>query len=145
MLEKNSHTHSYPLFLEDVYDALRAAIQALGGPKVVSSRLWPHKPVEQARKELLDALNRDNPRKLDPEETLAILRMAREVGFHGAKHWIDAELGYENAAPLDPVIQKDRLAEELARAADTFERLTREVQKMTSTPPSASGKSLRAA
>lgn len=103
MLEKNS----LPLFLEDVYDALRAAVQAIGKPKTVAARLWPHKPIDQAHKELLDALNRDNPRKLDPEETMAVLRMAREAGCHQAKHWIDAELGY---APSQPVEPQDELA-----------------------------------
>lgn len=103
MIEKNS----LPLFLEDIYDALKAAVQALGGPKVVGLKLWPHKPMEQARKELLDALNRDNPRKLDPEEVMAVLRMAREAGFHNAKHWMDVELGY---APSQPVEPEDELA-----------------------------------
>lgn len=103
MIEKNS----LPLFLEDVYDALRAAVQAVGKPKTVAARLWPNKPPEQAHKELLDALNRDNPRKLDADEIMAILRMAREVGCHQAKHWIDSELGY---APSQPVEPQDELA-----------------------------------
>jgi hypothetical protein len=80
MLEKNSHG-SLPLFLEDVFDALRAAVQAAGGAKCVAGRLWPAKPTEQARKDLLDCLNRDNDRKLCVEEVMAILRMAREAGY----------------------------------------------------------------
>lgn len=127
MNEKNS----LPLFLEDVYDALRAVTQAVGGPKVVVARLWPHKAIEQARKELLDALNRDNPRKLDPEEVMAILRMGREIGFHHAKHWIDGELGYEPTAPADPALHRDRLADELAHAADNFAKLQRAVERLT--------------
>lgn len=130
MIEKNS----LPLFLEDVYEALHSAVQALGGAKVCSSRLWPHKPLEQARKELLDALNRDNPRKLDAEEFLAVLRMAREAGFHQAKHWIDVELGYEPSPPANPSVQRDRLADELARAADTFSQLAKAVEKLNSQP-----------
>lgn len=118
------------LFLEDVYEALHSAVQALGGAKVVACRLWPHKPMEQARKELLDALNRDNPRKLDAEEFLAVLRMAREAGFHQAKHWIDMELGYEPSSPADPVVQRDRLADELARAAENLAQLQKAVERM---------------
>lgn len=131
MAEKNS----LPLFLEDVYDALRAAVQALGGAKIVASRLWPHKPVEQARKELLDALNRDNPRKLDTEEFLAVLRMAREAGFHQCKHWIDAELGYEATPIVDPHIQRDRLAEEMARALDVLANITKAAERMRDSMP----------
>lgn len=114
--EKNS----LPLFLEDIYDALRAAVQFIGGAKKGAERLWPHKPVEQGRKELLDALNRDNPRKLDPEEVLALLRMAREAGYHDAKHWIDASLGYEPTPMLDPKVQEDRLADVIETATATL-------------------------
>jgi uncharacterized protein YdaU (DUF1376 family) len=51
--------------------------------------------------------------------------MAREAGYHGAKHWIDTELGYQPTPPADPKIERDRLADELARAADNFKNLTR--------------------
>jgi hypothetical protein len=129
MTEKNS----LPLFLEDSYDALKAAVQAMGGAKIIAGRLWPHKPLEQARKELLDALNRDNPRKLDVEEVVALLRMAREAGFHQAKHWFDAALGYEPSEPSNPDVQRDRLADELARAADTFTALTKAVERINPT------------
>lgn len=118
------------LFYEDVYDALKAMVQAAGGAKVVAARLWPHKPVEDARRELLDALNRDRPRKLDPEETMAIMRMAREAGFHAGKHWIDNDLGYQASAPADPKLERDRLADEMARAADTFASLQKAVERL---------------
>jgi hypothetical protein len=131
MAEKNSQG-SMPLFLEDVFDALRAAVQAAGGAKAVAGRVWPHKPIEQARKELLDALNRDNARKLCVEEVLAVMRMAREAGYHGAKHWIDAELGYQPSAPSDPKIERDRLADEMARAAEQFKALERAVARLGS-------------
>lgn len=111
--------NSLPLFLEDIYEALKAAVSQLGGAKEVASRLWPHKPLEQARKELLDALNRDNPRKLDPEETVALLRMAREKGYHGAKHWLDTTLGYAPSTPVEP---EDELAMMLREYLDIQRR-----------------------
>lgn len=129
MAEKNSHG-SLPLFLEDVFDALRAAVQAAGGAKEIAGKLWPHKPASQAHKDLLDCLNRDNDRKLCVEEVMAILRMAREVGYHGAKHWIDDAVGYQPTPPQDPKIERDRLADELARAADHFRSLERAVDRL---------------
>ena len=119
-----------PLFLEDVFDAAKAAVQAAGGAKAVAERLWPHKPIGQAQKELLDCLNRDSPRKLCIEEFIAVLKMAREAGFHQAKHWIDAEIGYQPTLPTDPKIERDRLADELARAADNFKNLQRAVERL---------------
>src|SRR5690349_20697723 len=110
MAEKNSHA-TLPLFIEDVYDALRAAVQAAGGAKTVAGALWPTKPIEQARRDLLDCLNRDNGRKFDAEEIIAVLRMARDAGFHQAKQWVDNAAGSQPTLPMDPVIERDRLAD----------------------------------
>ena len=130
MVEKNS----LPLFLEDIYDALRAVTQAAGGPKVIAARLWPLKPLDQARKELLDALNRDNPRKLDPEEVMAVLRAGREIGFHQAKHWLDAELGYEQGPPLDPLDERAQLQRDFIAAVQASERIAERLTKLTQSP-----------
>jgi hypothetical protein len=129
MLEKNSHG-SMPLFLEDVFDALRAAVQAAGGAKTVAGRIWPHKPIDQARKELLDALNRDNARKLCVEEVIALLAMARESGYHQAKHWIDEAIGYQPTPPSDPKVERDRLADALEHAAQSFDALKQQATNL---------------
>ena len=118
------------LFYEDVFDVVKAAVQAAGGAKVVAGKLWATKPTLQAQKELLDCLNRESPRKLCIEEFLAILYMAREVGFHQAKHWIDAATGYQPTPPTDPKIERDRLAEELAKAAENFKGLQRAAERL---------------
>jgi hypothetical protein len=131
MLEKNS----LPLFLEDIYEALHAAVQALGGAKAVAAKLWPHKPIDQARKELLDALNRENPRKLDAEEIVALLRMAREANFHQAKHWLDRELGYEPSTPTDPAVEEDRLATALENATNALINIVEDVKRVRGKSP----------
>lgn len=128
MSEKNSQT--LPLFIEDVYDALRAAVQSAGGAKVVAGTLWPTKPIEQARRDLLDCLNRDNDRKFDAEEIIAVLHLAGEAGFHQAKHWLDHATGYQPAPVLDPVVQRDRLADALERAATSFAALQAEARAL---------------
>lgn len=118
------------LFYEDIFDVTRAAVQAAGGAKAVARMLWPHKPVSEAQRELLDCLNRERPQKLCIEEFVAVLRMARDAGFHSAKHWIDDALGYQPTPPTDPAIERDRLADEFARAADTFQRLQRTAERL---------------
>jgi hypothetical protein len=123
-------TQQGALFYEDVFDVAKAAVQATGGTKVVASKLWPHKPIAEAQRELLDCLNRERPRKFCIEEFLAVLRMAREAGFHQAKHWIDTDTGYQPTMPADPKIERDRLAEELGRAAEHFKGLTRAVERL---------------
>ena len=118
------------LFYEDVFEVAKAAVQAAGGAKVVAGKLWPSKPIAQAHKELLDCLNREAPRKLCIEEFIAVLRMAREAGFHQAKHWIDEAMGYQPTPPCDPKVERERLAEEAARLTDAMKNLQRAMERL---------------
>ncbi len=119
------------LFYEDIFDVVRAMVQAAGGAKVVASKLWPHMPIAEAQRKLLDCLNRGRPEKLCIEEFMAVARMAREAGFHQGKHWIDESLGYQPTQPTDPKIERDRLAEALLRAAENFKNLERAVARLS--------------
>lgn len=121
------------LFYEDIFEVAQAAVRHAGGAKKVAGLLWPSKPGQKAHTELLDCLNRDSPRKLCIEEFLQVLKLAKEAGFHQAKHWIDTELGYEPTPPKDPKIERDRLAEEFARAVDQFKNLTRAAERLLET------------
>ena len=113
--------HQEEMFYEDLFDALRAAIQAAGGAKSVAGKLWPKKPVPLAHRDLLDALNRDRERKLDPEEVLQVFRIARDAGFHSAFHFMCDQAGYHKPAPVTSEEQAIGLAERV-------EGLTREVR-----------------
>lgn len=115
---------------EDIYDALRAAIQALGGAKQVAGRLWGGKPIGEAHRDLLDALNRDRPRKLDPDEVLKILSWAREIGFHSAKHFIDATTGYEPGKPLAPENELAALLRQYLEASRLLQSLQPQIEEL---------------
>ena len=122
------------LFFEDEYDALRSAVNALGGAKSVGSNLWPHIPIVDAQRKLLDCLNRERAEKLDTSELFAILRWAKEAGFHEAKHWIDRELGYQPTDPLDPKVEDDRLADTFALLAEEMRQLQRLMERRNEQP-----------
>lgn len=115
---------------ESVYDAYRAGVQACGGFKKVASGLWPHKPAQEAARELADALNRDRPRKLDPEECAQLLRMFREIGFHSTKHFIDKDAGYDKTGPTDPQVQEDKLASAISDLARLAGHLLKEAETL---------------
>lgn len=83
---------------EDIYDALKAAVAALGGAKKVGPKLRPE--ARGADGWLLNCLNRDHAQKLDPEHVALILQLACNSGFHDAKHWIDRDTGYQPCAPI---------------------------------------------
>jgi hypothetical protein len=53
-----------------------------------------------------------------------LLRLARTANYHAAKHWMDAELGYEQGRPLKP---EDEAATLQQRGAD----LVRELRTIT--------------
>lgn len=96
---------------EDVYDALKGAVAALGGAKKVGPRLRPE--ARDADQWLRNCLNAEHAQKLDPEQVLLILRWACEAGFHDAKHWVDRDTGYQVSAPAALEAQ---LAEALQQA-----------------------------
>jgi hypothetical protein len=112
------------LFLDSIFDALRAIVQHAGGPKVVGPKLYPAKSIDDARVALLNALNPDRPEKLDPEQVVMLLRIGREAEFHEAKHWLDAETGYTQSEPVDADDQAIALAQRL-------DHLLREVRAAT--------------
>lgn len=124
-----------PLFVESVYDALKAIVAALGGPKVVGAALWPQKSVDDARTQLLHCLNPDRNDKLDPEQVVMLFRLAREADFHVAKHWLDSETGYLPSSPADPHDEQARLVTVIADAAQTMNRAMQTLDKLRDRPP----------
>jgi len=123
-------TRQPALFVENIYDALKAIVSILGGPKTVGKVLWPQKSVDDARALLLHCLDANRPEKLDPDQVVLLFRLARDSGFHVAKHWLDAETGYAPSAPIDPADEEARqfaivenASKELKRALDTIERM----------------------
>lgn len=122
---------SLPLY-ENTLDMLADLVRQLGGAKKVGPVLRPSLPVDAAAQWVHDCVNRERRERFDPEQVVHILRLARAANLHSGKFWLDAELGYQQGAPLNP---QDELAEQqrryieavhLARdIADRMERLAR--------------------
>jgi hypothetical protein len=96
-------------FYEGPEDALRAAVQALGGAKKVGALLWPERTADAAGRLLLDCLNPARSEKLEMGQLLYILRQARESGVHAPMQWFAAECGYD-AKPITRAEEADRAA-----------------------------------
>lgn len=52
------------LFFDDIADAIRVTVQALGGNKVMGCKVWPEKAPDAAARHLSDCLNAHKPEKL---------------------------------------------------------------------------------
>lgn len=116
-------------FFEGPEDALRAAVQTLGGAKTVGHVIWPDKSIDTAARLLLDCLNPARCEKLDFSQTMMIFKMARDAGVHAPFSWFANEIGYD-AKPITKAQEVDRVttvieqaSTQLANALKTLERL----------------------
>lgn len=105
-------------FYEGPEDALRAAITALKGAKVVGLMLWPDKAADTAARQLLNCTDPSRAEKLEISQIMFILSKARDIGFHAPFFWFCGELGYE-AKPVSQEKQVDRLVTVIEQASRT--------------------------
>ncbi len=106
-------------FFESAEDALKAAVQALGGAKKIGALIWPDKGVDNASRYLLDCINPSRSEKLDITQTMMIFRMARDEGYHAPFIWFSAEIGYD-AKPVTREEEVDRLTFVVESASKTL-------------------------
>ncbi|GLR26530.1 hypothetical protein [Limnobacter litoralis] len=95
-------------FFECPEDALKSAVQALGGAKAVGQMIWPDKSVDAAARLLLDCLNPSRAEKLDVSQVILVFTRARAAGHHTPFLWFAQEVGYE-AKPVTKEEEVDRL------------------------------------
>jgi len=126
---------SLPLF-EDMLDALAAVVHELGGYKKIGCLLRPElstKP-EGASQWMRDCLNKEKRERLNPEQVMLLLRLAREAGYHAAKHWIDSELGYEQGSPLNPQDQLADLQRRFIESVHLQRQIADHIERLTHAP-----------
>ncbi len=63
-------------FFDSPEDAIRNAVQQLGGAKQVGPLLWPDKSVDAASRLLLDCLNQSRAEKLEISQVLHIAEVS---------------------------------------------------------------------
>lgn len=132
------------LFFENVNDALRACVMALGGPKKVGAQMRADKGAEGAGRWLDDCLNLGRPEKLGPEQVLWLLSAAREAGFHDAMRWLAGAAGYQPPLPQDPTTELADLTRQMAAQMSSLERLMGRMEHLREiTQPGASVRAVR--
>jgi len=100
------------LFHEDVWQALRDCVTALGGSKKVGLLLRPELDAQTAGRWLLDCLNPERKEKLGVEQVLLILRESRRINCHAGMTFICRDAGYGDPQPVEP--EDERAALQLA-------------------------------
>lgn len=117
------------LFHEDVNSAIQGLVAALGGSKVVGSRLYPDLTPDSAARRLLDAINPDRAQQLSQTQFLTLLRWGREAGYHGVMEYLAEEAGYTRPAPRSPEEERADLQRQYIESVRLMEQIARRLQK----------------
>ena len=120
-----------PLLYEDELDAARDAVKHLGGAKKVAPQIWPDKAPDTAARHLLDCLNPARAERLSPSQLLLLMRLAREVGFHGLTGYMLREAGYAPPVPVEPQSEAQVLARRMEAMVGEFSALTNRLERLT--------------
>ena len=114
------------LLPEDIWQALRDCISAMGGAKAVGYRMRPELGPEKAGRWLLDCCNSDRAEKLSIEQFIFLLTESRRADCHIAMAYVHEVAGYEPARPRDPAAERAQLQRTFnARAAEMRDLLRR--------------------
>ncbi|MCS4509157.1 hypothetical protein [Xylophilus ampelinus] len=119
---------------EDELDAARDAVKALGGAKKVGTLLWPDKTTDNAARYLLDCLNGQRAERLSPSQVLLLMRMARQVGFHGLAEYFMAEAGYSRPVPVNAEAESMVLAQQIDVTMDRLSLMVGRLERLRGVP-----------
>lgn len=134
MNRKGSYMQADLPFYESPEDALRAAVQALGGAKKVGGMLWPDKGADTAGRHLLDCINPGRAEKLEMTQMMAILRLAKEAGHHAPMTWLAAEIGYD-VHPVTRAEEVDRLTTVVEQSTKTLAVALQQLERIQAGKP----------
>lgn len=118
---------------EDDLDAIRDAVRALGGTKVVGHCLRPDIAPDQAAPWLKDCLNIERREKLALSQILKILRMAHDAGYHAPAQFLAGEMGYM-VQVIEPVDELAALQRTFIDSVSTQKALIERMERLTRPP-----------
>ena len=120
------------LFHRDFRDALDHTVKLMGGTPSVGPKVWPAKTLEGADNWLQDCVSATRKAKLDLEEIVFLLKMARLEGKHDAFYQLCDEVGYARPQIVTPKTRRQVLAEQMKMAATEYSRLADEMAAIDS-------------
>lgn len=120
------------LFADDIHEAIRHAVTALGGSKAVGHRLWPDMPPPQAGEKLANCLNPLRPEKLAITEFLLIRREARWIGCHIIAAFENTDAGYAPPQAIEPVDEWAELQRQFIETVKTQKRIGQRLEELVS-------------
>lgn len=132
MIEKQASLAIY----EDELDALRDAVRALGGTKVIGHCLRPDLKPDVAGGWLKDCLNPERREKLDLSQVVKVMRMAHDAGYHAPAQFLAAEMGYA-AQPIEPSDEMAALQRAFIDSVGLQRTIADRIERLTQAPITA--------
>lgn len=115
---------------ESMNEALIDCIKAAGGSALVGAKLWPEKTPAAAQRTLLDCLNEERAAKLDPEQFLFVMRLARERGCHAGMSYLARALSYSEPIPVEPRDERDELRRQVLEMGRALQAALERIEKL---------------
>lgn len=103
------------LFHERLEDALKAVIDAAGGPKTVGHRLFPELSPDEAGDRIRACLRYSRRERLNLRQIDLLFAIGREAGCDAAMHYLADAHGYERPRAVTRDDQRDEARRELAK------------------------------
>lgn len=111
-------------------DALRALIDALGGPKAVGSFLFPEKTLEDARRTVLKWCDAERLDKPSLDHLVLLLKKGREQGCHVFAAFLLSQAGYDDPRPVEPRDEMTELQRAYVNAARDIKRIAERIERV---------------
>lgn len=118
------------LFTEDVNDAMRDVVRALGGNKDVGRKLRPELTPEAAGGWLKDCLNPARRERLDPEQVMWLLREGRRVGCHSLMWFMCDDAAYARPPALEPQDEAAQLKRDYIESVRVQKRIAERLERL---------------
>lgn len=122
------------LWHESIEDALRAIVEATGGPKAVGSDMWPTKRIADAARHLNHCLDQERPEKLSLNELMYLAKRGREQGVHTLLHFLSVELNYQPPQPIEPDDERVRLQREFQASVRNQQQMLERLERLAGLP-----------
>lgn len=118
------------LWHETPEEALRALIDALGGPKVVGGFLFPEKTLEDARRLVLKWCDPDRIEKPGLDHLVLMLKKGRERDCHVFAAFLLSQAGYDDPRPVEPRDEMAELQRAYVNAARDIKRIAERIERV---------------